>query len=233
MNIYIVQLISKILSILFISVANFFNIFDISKEMITVNNLDSSKGSKVVNTVVEYETIYKYNPKIPVNNQKVLTQGIDGLLHQDENGNTIRTITEKVDEVIEIGTGKYGEYNGVLTLYGADCDTCDGVGYVYCPVGNYEYHNLITDGIYYEDSEYGEIRILAAAHAEFPCGTIIEINNSDMSNVIGIVLDTGSGMRKAYNEGWILIDLAHKTETDLPTFGTNQNTNFSVKRWGW
>ena len=72
MNIYLVQLLSKILSILFMLVASFFNIFNISKEEITVNNLDSSKGSKVVNTVVEYETIYKYNPKIPVNNQKVL-----------------------------------------------------------------------------------------------------------------------------------------------------------------
>ena len=233
MNIYLLQLLSKILSILFISVANFFNIFDISKEEITVNNLESSKSSKVVNTVVEYETIYTYNSKIPINNQKVLIEGIDGLIYQDESGNIIRTITEKVDEVIEVGIGKYGEYNGVLTLYGADCDTCDGRGIVYCPVENGKYHSLVTDGIYYEDSEYGKIRILAAAHAEFPCGTIIEINNSDMKNVIGIVLDTGSGMRKAYNEGWILIDLAHKTETDLPTFGTNQNTNFSVRRWGW
>ena len=233
MNIYLAKLVSKILSILFITVTSFFNIFNISKEEITVNNLDSSKGSKVVNTVVEYETIYKYNPKIPVNNQKVITKGLDGLIHKDENGNTIRTITEKVDEVIEIGTGKYGEYNGVLTLYGADCDTCDGRGIVYCPVANGNYHSLVSDGIYYEDSEYGTVRILAAAHAEFPCGTIIEINNSDMQNVIGIVLDTGSGMRSAYNEGWILIDLAHTTESDLPTFGTNQNTNFSVRRWGW
>ena len=54
-----------------------------------------------------------------------------------------------------------------------------------------------------------------------------------MTKEIGIVLDTGSGMKKAYNEGWILIDLAHETETDLPGHGTNQNTNFSVKRWGW
>lgn len=233
MNIYLVQLLSKIFSILFISIANFFNIVDISKESITVNNIDSSKGSTVVNTIVEYDTILKYSSKLPINNQRVITEGVNGLIYQDSDGNTIRTIKEKVDEVIEVGTGKYGEYNGVLTLYGADCDTCDGVGYVYCPIGNNKYHNLITDGIYYEDSEYGKIRILAAAHAEFPCGTIIEINNSDMTNVIGIVLDTGSGMRKAYSEGWVLIDLAHTTESDLPTFGTNRNTNFSVRRWGW
>lgn len=233
MNIYLVQLISKVISVLFVSVATFFNMFDMSKEIITVNNSDASKGSEVVNTVVEYDTILKYSSKMPINNQRTLVQGENGLIYQDEEGKLVRTIKEKVDEVIEVGTGKYGEYNGVLTLYGADCDTCDGVGYVYCPVENNKYHNLIEDGIYYEDKEYGKVRILSAALVEFPCGTIIEINNSDMENIIGIVLDTGSGMKRAYSEGWILIDLAHQTETDLPTHGTNRNTNFSVRRWGW
>jgi len=233
MNIYLLQLLGKIISLLFMTMASIFNMFDISKGFITVNNSDASKGSKVVNTIVEYDTILKYSSKLPINNQKILTEGQNGLIYQDEQGNTIRTIKEKVDEVIEVGTGKYGEYNGVLTLYGADCETCDGVGYVYCPTIDRKWHNLIEDGIYYEDSEYGKVRILAAATAEFPCGTIIEINNSDMTKVIGIVLDTGSGMKKAYSEGWILIDLAHVTETDLPSHGTNRNTNFSVRRWGW
>ena len=233
MNIYLLQLLSKIITILFMAVASVFNLFDVSKQLITVNNYDKDKGSKIISTILEYDTIIKYNPKVPINNQKTLVQGEDGLAYQDESGTTIKILKEKIDEVIEIGTGKYGEYNGVLTLYGADCDTCDGVGYVYCPVGPNKYHNLITDGIYYEDTEYGKVRILSAAIAEFPCGTIIEINNSDMTKEIGIVLDTGSGMINAYNQGWFLIDLAHKTETDLPTFGTNRNTNFSVKRWGW
>lgn len=233
MNIYLLQLLGKITSLFFITIASFFSVFDISNEFITVNNSDASKSSKVVNTIVEYDTILKYSSKIPINNQRVVVEGQNGLVYQDKLGNTVRTIKEKVDEVIEVGTGKYGEYNGVLTLYGADCDTCDGVGYVYCPIGNNKYHNLIDDGIYYEDKEYGKVRILAAAISEFPCGTIIEINNSDMTKEIGIVLDTGSGMKKAYREGWILIDLAHETETDLPIYGTNKNTNFSVRRWGW
>lgn len=233
MNIYLVQLVSKIISVLFMSVASFFNIFDLSKQTITVHNYDKDKELKIINTVVEYDTITKYNPKIPYNNQKVLVEGENGLVYKDESGTIIRTLKEKVDEVIEVGTGKYGEYKGVLTLYGPDCETCDGRGVVYCPVGKYKYHNLINDGIYYNDSEYGNVRILAAALAEFPCGTIIEINNSDMTKTVGIVLDTGSGMRKAYSEGWILIDLAHATEKELPAHGTNRNTNFSVKRWGW
>ena len=233
MNIYLVQLLSKIVSVLFMSIASLFNLFDLSKQTITVNNYDKDKELKIINTIVEYETITKYNPKIPYNNQKVLVEGQNGLVYKDESGTVIRTLKEKLDEVIEVGTGKYGEYKGVLTLYGPDCQTCDGRGVVYCPTIDRKWHNLINDGIYYNDSEYGNVRILAAALGEFPCGTIIEINNSDMRKTIGIVLDTGSGMRKAYSEGWILIDLAHATEKELPAHGTNRNTNFSVKRWGW
>ena len=233
MNIYLLQLLGKIISLLFMTMTSFFNMFDMSNQHITISNSDASKSAKVVNTVVEYDTILKYSSKLPINNQKILVEGQNGLIYEDQQGNIIRTIKEKVDEVIEIGTGKYGEYHGVLTLYGADCETCNGVGYVYCPTVDRKWHNLINDGIYYEDKEYGKVRILAAAIAEFPCGTIIEINNSDMTKTIGVVLDTGSGMKKAYSEGWILIDLAHVTETELPSHGTNRNTNFSVKRWGW
>ena len=93
-------------------------------------------------------------------------------------------------------------------------------------------HNLISDGIYYKDSEYGRVRILSADHREFPCGTIVEITNRDLHKELGIVLDTGSGMRKAYNEGWILIDLAFENEEDL-WHVTNKNTTFKVQRWGW
>ena len=75
-------------------------------------------------------------------------------------------------------------------------------------------------------------RILAADHRQFPCGTIIEIHNSDLKVETGIVLDTGYGMKKAYNEGWLLVDLAVTTEKDI-TFGMNDKTKFYVKRWGW
>ena len=232
MNIYLLQLIGKWFSLLFMSIASMFGTFDLSKEIINVNNYDKDKSSMIVSSVVEYDTIIKYNEDRPLNSKRTLVSGENGIIYQNENGTKIKTLKEKVDEVIEIGTGKYGEYTGTLTLYGADCTTCDGVGAVACAVDGKTY-NLITDGVKFNDTEYGEVRILAAPLAEFPCGTVVEINNSDMTKTYGIVLDTGGALVNAYNNGNILFDLAHLTESDLPQHGTNKNTKFSVRRWGW
>ena len=240
MNSYLVKLLGKIIGLVtclivisFVSISLFYKPKDVSFQNITVNNSDIYKESKLESIAVKYDTIIKYNPKMPISNKRILIPGQNGFVYKDNDGNIVRTLKEKTDEVIEVGTAKPGEYNGVLTLYGPDCATCDGHGYVYCPVAGNKYHSLIKDGMYYEDKEYGKVRILSAALAEFPCGTIIEINNKNLTKEIGIVLDTGSGMKKAYNEGWILIDLAHETEKNLPAYGTTHNTSFSVKRWGW
>lgn len=231
MNIYLLQLIGKWFSLLFMSIASMFGTFDLSKEIINVNNYDKDKSSMIVSSVVEYDTIIKYNEDRPLNSKRTLVNGENGIIYQNKNGTKIKTLKEKVDEVIEIGTGKYGEYTGTLTLYGPDCATCDGIGAVACAVDGKTY-NLKTDGVNFNDSEYGEVRILAAPLKEFPCGTVVEINNSDMTKTYGIVLDTGGALVNAYQNGNILFDLAHLTETDLP-HGTNKNTKFSVRRWGW
>lgn len=232
MNIYLLQLVGKLMSLLFMSVASMFGTYNFSQEVINVNNYDKDKGSKVVNTILEYDTVVKYNAKVPSNIVNVLVEGENGIVYQDSFGSTVKTLKDKIDRVIEIGTGKYGEYKGILTLYGPDCDTCDGLGMTYCPIAQGKYHNLLEEGAYFDDQQYGKIRILAAPLAEFPCGTIIEVTNSNMTKTIGIVLDTGGALVNAYNKGNILIDLAHESEEVLP-HGTDSNTKFSVKRWGW
>ena len=83
-----------------------------------------------------------------------------------------------------------------------------------------------NNNIYYNDKEYGKVRILAAYTGEFPCGTIIEVNNSEKDGLIGVVLDTGGGMIDAYRIGWTLIDLAYESESKIEV-GINKNTSFS------
>ncbi|MGE5456097.1 MAG: hypothetical protein ACM3O4_03230 [Ignavibacteriales bacterium] len=229
MNIYLLQIVAKWFHLLIISVISIGGntIFNYD-----IKNDNNDKGLNFVNTVVEYNTITKINYKIPYNITNVLVKGEDGLVYQDELGNNLRVIKPKVDEVIEQGGGAYGKFNGVLTVYGPDCATCDGKGITWCKTPNNTYHNLINDGIYYEDKDFGKVRILAADQRAFPCGTIIEIKNSEFDSVLGIVMDTGSGMRDAYNAGWTLIDLALETEKDN-NIATNRNTIFNVKRWGW
>ena len=188
----------------------------------------NNKNSYIKTEVINYETEYIYDASLPSTHEKVITEGKDGILSLTDG----KIIEEAVSKVIEIGTGKKGIYEGMLTGYGPDCKGCSELGYVYCATKEKTYHSLVNDGIYYNDHEYGEVRILAADHREFPCGTIIEITNSDREKEIGVVLDTGSGMRNAYSQGWILIDLAFEKEA-LALSTTNKNTHFEVKRWGW
>lgn len=196
----------------------------------TIIKYEEVKGTNEPKTVIEYETIYKYNPKVPSNITKVITEGVDGITYTT-NGKE-KVLVEKVDKVVEVGTGKYGEYTGALTEYGPDCYGCSPEGYTYCATREGTWHSLINDGIYYDDKEYGKVRILAAYTGEFPCGTIIEVNNSEKDGLIGVVLDTGGGMIDAYRIGWTLIDLAYESESKIE-MGINKKTSFSVKRWGW
>jgi len=217
-------------------VANMFEFMAVMIVSLTSNfksnilTYDNIKGNNEVKEVVKYDTIYKYNSKLPSNIEKVVVEGVDGITY-NTNGDT-KVLVEKVDEVIEVGTGKYGEYTGALTEYGPDCYGCDPNGYTYCATRNGTWHSLTKDGIYYEDSEYGKVRILAAYTGEFPCGTIIEINNSEKDGLIGVVLDTGGGMINAYRTGWTLIDLAYESQSSVE-MPINKKTSFSVKRWGW
>ena len=93
---------------------------------------------------------------------------------------------------------------------------------------------MINDGDTYLDNQFGEVRILAAAHEKFPCGTVLEVDNGRNDSFIGIVLDTGGAMRQAWKKNQVWIDLAFSSQAEAASAGiTSKNTNFIVKRYGW
>lgn len=193
---------------------------------------NSELSPMVVNKIIPYETIYEYNEKLPSNITKVISEGKNGLGYE-ENGN-LKVLIEAESAHIEKGTGAYGEFQGVITGYGPDCKTgCTGI--LYCPTKQGKYINLY-DGIYYEDEEYGSVRILAAAVAKFPCGTIIEVATGKEEPFLGIVMDTGSAMRSALKRGVVHIDVAFETERDPKVSKITDfsgNVKYSVQRWGY
>lgn len=229
MNIYLLQFVGKWISVIFISILSLF-VHDLKfAEKEVINDIES-KDTSVESIVVPYEVSYRYNASLPYDTQKIVQKGIDGVVYSLEDGDV--TVQEMVPEIIEIGIGGQSEYVGMLTGYGPDCVGCSVIGNVACPTREGVKHSLVHDGVYYNDVEYGKVRIVSADHRAFPCGTIIEIENNTLDKVLAVVLDTGAGMRNAYNAGWILIDLAFDTEAG--TFGvTNKNTKFTVKRYGW
>ena len=96
---------------------------------------------------------------------------------------------------------------------------------------------MVNDGVYYKDTQYGDVRILAASHKVFGCGTIIEVDNGKGAPFLGIVLDTGIDMRKNWElYGLIHLDIAFVTQKDPAVYSvtaTGSRAKFEVKRWGW
>lgn len=235
MNIYLLNLVGKWISFAVVGIASLFSLSDVEEQQIRLN-LDNNLHVSVINEVIEYETIKTYNYKIPKNKVKVVQEGITGIVQKNETGEIIQVLREAVPEIVEVGRGQVGEFVGRLTGYGADCPGCSGK--VYCPDQNRKYHHLINDGQNYIDHEYGEVRILAGARNLFKCGTIIRVESPRMEPFIGIVLDTGYDMNKAWEEEQrVWIDLAHTSQTGTGkeiTFSvTSNNVKYTVERWGW
>ena len=107
---------------------------------------------------------------------------------------------------------------GNLTGYGANCYGCSG----YTAAG----HNL-NESMYYDDNEFGTVRILAA-DPSFPFYSIFRISNvPGMDDFIGIVLDRGGNV--GFNRG-TLFDLAFINEKDPGIIGLTPNVKFEMLR---
>ena len=202
---------------------------------ITIYNPAPDMTATILNEVVAYETEYVYNENIPSTADPLtLVEGVNGLYYTYD-GLTYTHLSDKVNEVVQIGTGASGEFNGKMTGYGPDCPGCSAVGNVSCRTREGNNHSLTYDGLYYNDIAYGNLIILAADHTIFPCGTVVKVNNGVLNEFYGIVLDTGIAMRNAWrNEGIVWMDLAFSSQAEALTGGaTSSNTSYSVQRWGW
>lgn len=123
---------------------------------------------------------------------------------------------------------KYGknfqiQFIGTLTGYGPDCPGCGGM--VYCKPNP----NVQNGNIYYTDSQYGKLRILAADYS-IPCGSIIKIENYKFipgNEFYGIVMDRGSAIVG------LTMDLLYPSEADTVIIGRQRNIRFTIERWGW
>jgi len=182
--------------------------------------------------IIAYEVIETFDDSIPKDVREVIVEGQDGKVVTNLTTGESTVVTVMVPEEVVVGTGPKADYVGRLTGYGPDCPGCTGV--LYCPDSEGKYHYLTTDeeSMYFEDKEYGKVRILASDYTLFPCGTIMHVKNSNL-DIYGVVMDTGIAMRNAWRkEGKVLLDLAFPSQA-AALYTTNNNTNFTVLRWGW
>lgn len=113
-------------------------------------------------------------------------------------------------------------YYGPITAYGPDCKGCK--------TGKTASGYNVRNTIYYNDKEYGKVRIVAADKS-LPFGSIIRIKDLNVfqDDVVAIVLDRGSAIgfnRKVY------FDLLYKSEKETDFFGKRYAT-FELLRRGY
>lgn len=113
-------------------------------------------------------------------------------------------------------------FTGQMTAYNPICVGCTGK--VYCPPRQ----DVRNGNIYFDDSNYGKIRILAADYA-IPCGTIVKITNVSFSDepIIGIVLDRGGAIKGN------IMDFLVTENDDMNIVGRQRNVHYEILRWGW
>lgn len=118
-----------------------------------------------------------------------------------------------ITDVLESFTGK-------MSAYGPDCSGCSG------KVGGGQ---VVTNGnIYYNDSYYGSVRIIAADR-KYPYGSIIRIKSS-RGELLAIVMDRGGdiGFGRRFD-----VDLLCESEAIANSYGTTYNAVFEVLRYGY
>lgn len=133
-------------------------------------------------------------------------------------------IEEPKEEIIEEELDVIETIVGKMTGYGPDCYGCTSnrtaSGY-YVGEGN----------IYYNDDEYGKIRIVSA-DSKYPFGSIVRISNLTFQSepIIAIVLDRGGAIGLDKN---IQFDLLFVKENDALIVGIQRNVNFEILRLGY
>ena len=142
------------------------------------------------------KTIIKYKP---------ITLGMGG----------IAEVKEKPKPVIRKVQPKQSNSGSTykLTHYGADCGACSGITASGVDV---------RGTIYYNDSQYGTVRIVAMS-SSIPMYSIIKIHNYFGNDITAIVLDRGVGNG--------VIDLLTESEAKSSELGI-QYVNMEVLRYG-
>ena len=113
-------------------------------------------------------------------------------------------------------------YHGPITAYGPDCTGCK--------TGKTASGYNVRNTIYYNDKEYGKVRIVAADKS-LPFGSIVRIKDLNVfdNDIIAIVLDRGSAI--GFNRR-VYFDLLYKSEKDTQFFG-KRNATFELLRRGY
>ena len=185
----------------------------VNSDAITKEEVIEVAPVEVVPEVVEEEPVVEeVQEEVEEEPKEEVVVGKDEIIEDNT------SIDSKPNEEVYIPSVTVGStFTGTMSGYGAD-------------IGNYTASgHYIGDSIYYSDSTYGNIRILAG-DGDIPFGTVIEVSNSNAGSFMGIVLDTGRniGFGKIYD-----FDLLFETSREALNYGVSRNVSFKILRVGY
>lgn len=105
-------------------------------------------------------------------------------------------------------------FKAFITHYGPNCRGCSG---------RTESGYNVKKTIYYNDKEYGKVRVVATS-SKIPLYTVIKISNYKKGSITAIVLDRGVSENT--------IDLLVKSESAATKLGIQRNAKVEILRWG-
>lgn len=183
-------------------VINYNNYFSIDN---TVKYVDSDIIEEIVQEVSVVDEVKQESSNVSVEKEVL----------KETNEVIVNTPVEVVEEVVNVPSNEI--LTGKMSGYGPDCIGCSG----YLANGTY----VGGGNIYYDDSEYGRVRIVAG-DKKFKFGTIVRINDS----MLAIVLDRGGsiGIGKKF-----MFDLLYESEAEANRNGVSSNTKFEILRNGF
>lgn len=183
-------------------VINYNNYFSIDN---TVKYVDSDIIEEIVQEVSVVDEVKQESSNVSVEKEVL----------KETNEVIVNTPVEVVEEVVNVPSNEI--LTGKMSGYGPDCIGCSG----YLANGTY----VGGGNIYYDDSEYGRVRIVAG-DKKFKFGTIVRINDS----MLAIVLDRGGsiGIGKKF-----MFDLLYESEAEANRNGVSYNTKFEILRNGF
>lgn len=232
MNIYLLEHFLRWLGMLFVSFISIFNVGTYDEFVLNVDNKNMDFGTNIVNQ----QPIVLQNQKEEVKQEEVQMPVVNTVKQEEVKEVTPvqEQKTVQVQEQVVSAPATLETLTGRITGYGPDCAGCSKAGNVACRTREGSKHSLISNGIYYNDKTFGQVRIVAAAKQKFPCGTIVEIAKAGQQPITAVVLDRGGSMNNAYANGTIWIDLAYASIADAKVGGVSGfDYQINVKRWGW
>lgn len=200
------------------------SIFEYKTSNIHNSNLEKVVVSNIITKVIEEDSnLLEENESINIVDKTETTNEV-----KEESSVEKEKPVEKptkVEEVVNIvDTSSYAVLKTEtvnISHYGHDCYGCTS--------GKTASGYYVGDGrIYYQDSEFGSVRVVAADN-KYPLGTIIRLGYNG-KKVTAIVLDRGSSIGDNQE---FQIDLLASSNSEALILGTVRNTSLEVLRLGY